>query len=175
VAVGDDWRGYTGYLDAAMLREIAPDFLQREIFCCGPGPYMAAMRDILRTYGFDMRRYHEENFVTPSSLAGTGADAEPGSSAGGNTAPIAEMTIEFSRSRKTALSPTSETIHSIAAKSGLYIPKGCGQGVCGTCRVRKISGEVEMSHNGGISDDDVEAGYVLSCCSYPRSDVSIDY
>lgn len=47
-------------------------------------------------------------------------------------------------------------------------------GICGTCKVMKTAGEVEMEHNGGITDEDV-AEYILSCCSVPKGDVVIDY
>ena len=32
-----------------------------------------------------------------------------------------------------------------------------------------------MEHNGGITDDDVAEGYILSCRSVPKGDVAIDY
>jgi ferredoxin len=48
-------------------------------------------------------------------------------------------------------------------------------GICGTCKVMKVSGDVEMSHNGGITDEDVAEGYILSCCSVPQSDVVVEY
>jgi len=41
--------------------------------------------------------------------------------------------------------------------------------------VLKTAGEVDMEHNGGITDEDVAEGFILSCCSVPRGDVSIDY
>jgi hypothetical protein len=31
-----------------------------------------------------------------------------------------------------------------------------------------------MVHNGGISDDDIAAGYILACCSNPIGTVTID-
>ncbi len=27
-----------------------------------------------------------------------------------------------------------------------------------------------MSHNGGILDDEIDEGYILACCSRPKSD-----
>jgi stachydrine N-demethylase, reductase component len=32
---------------------------------------------------------------------------------------------------------------------------------------------VHMVHNGGISDDDIEAGYILACCSRPIGRVEV--
>ncbi len=48
-------------------------------------------------------------------------------------------------------------------------------GICGTCKVHLKEGEVTMEHNGGITDDDEAAGYVLSCCSVPKTDVVVDF
>jgi len=33
---GLPWQGYRGYLDESKLEMISPDFMEREIFCCGP-------------------------------------------------------------------------------------------------------------------------------------------
>jgi ferredoxin len=38
----------------------------------------------------------------------------------------------------------------------------------------KLSGEVEMNHNGGILDDEIEEGYILACCSRPKTDVQVE-
>ena len=47
-------------------------------------------------------------------------------------------------------------------------------GICGTCPVQKLSGQVHMVHNGGITDEDIEAGYILACCSRPIGAVTIN-
>ena len=60
--LGEAWAGYRGYLNLRMLELIAPDFLEREIFCCGPTPYMSAVKHLLQGHGYDMSRYHEEAF-----------------------------------------------------------------------------------------------------------------
>jgi hypothetical protein len=31
-----------------------------------------------------------------------------------------------------------------------------------------------MVHNGGISEEDVEAGYILACCSNPIGKVAVE-
>ncbi|MER9344924.1 iron-sulfur cluster-binding domain-containing protein [Mesorhizobium sp. M0601] len=66
-----------------------------------------------------------------------------------------------------------ESIVAAAAASGLRIPTGCGEGSCGTCRVRLMSGQVDMRDQGGISRRDKAVGYILACCSYPLSDLEI--
>lgn len=45
----------------------------------------------------------------------------------------------------------------------------------GTGRVRVQEGETGMSHNGGIADEEIAEGYVLSCCTKGKSDGSVEY
>ena len=46
-------------------------------------------------------------------------------------------------------------------------PFACKGGVCGTCRVRLVSGEVRMDRNFALEPDELDAGYVLACQSHP--------
>ena len=62
----------------------------------------------------------------------------------------------------------------VARASGLNIPSGCTFGLCGTCKIMKTEGEVHMVHNGGISDEDIEEGYILACCSNPIGKVVVE-
>ena len=73
----------------------------------------------------------------------------------------------------TATCNESDTVLVAAKAAGLNIPNGCNFGVCGTCKIQKLSGEVHMVHNGGISADDIEAGYILACCSRPVGRVEV--
>ncbi|MFK8329840.1 2Fe-2S iron-sulfur cluster-binding protein [Pseudomonas sp. BJa5] len=107
-----------------------------------------------------MGRYHEEAFVA-------------------QVAPVSLRTTEghqvnFSRSGHSVRVAPGETLHAAAGRVGLHIPKACGMGLCGTCRVLKLSGEVTMTHQGGISDEELAEGYVLSCCGIPQGDVTLD-
>ena len=58
----EPWSGLRGFLSIDMLRVAAPDLAERVVFCCGPAPYMAAVRRMLDGAGFDMQNYHEESF-----------------------------------------------------------------------------------------------------------------
>jgi ferredoxin len=65
-----------------------------------------------------------------------------------------------------------ESILSVAIEAGIDLPHDCDMGVCLTCPTRIVSGEVDQT--GGTLDDSViEQGFALSCCCYPRSDVTI--
>ena len=68
----------------------------------------------------------------------------------------------------------TETLLGAARAAGLAIPSGCTFGVCGTCKIKKTSGQVHMVHNGGITDEDIEDGYILACCSNPIGKVAVE-
>lgn len=48
------WPGYQGRLSQIMLGLMAPDYLDREVFCCGPEPFMQGVREMLASLGYDM-------------------------------------------------------------------------------------------------------------------------
>lgn len=177
VEIGQTWNGYRGFIDRDKLSLMCPDFLDREVFCCGPEPYMAAVRGILQDAGFEMRRYHEESFGEIPAVAEEQALEQAETAQEEHEAlEVGDLlSVDFAESGKSVRIAPGETIHAAATKLGLHIPKACGMGICGTCRVHLASGEVTMEHNGGITEDEIAAGDVLSCCSVPVGDVSVDF
>jgi ring-1,2-phenylacetyl-CoA epoxidase subunit PaaE len=56
------------------------------------------------------------------------------------------------------------------------LPFACKGGVCGTCRARLVTGEVTMRRNYALEEDELAAGYVLTCQSVAASSqVTVDY
>ncbi|MCV6546519.1 MAG: hybrid-cluster NAD(P)-dependent oxidoreductase [Cohaesibacter sp.] len=163
------WTGYQGQFNQLMLGLMAPDYLEREVYCCGPEPFMQAVRDALSGLGFDMDKYHQESFGAPVETEADQPDLDDVIPDDDNKAEIL-----FATSGVTAKVAETDTILVAARSVGLNIPSGCTFGVCGTCKVKKTQGDVHMVHNGGISEDDVEAGYILACCSNPIGKVEIE-
>nr|WP_244163968.1 2Fe-2S iron-sulfur cluster binding domain-containing protein [Rhodococcus koreensis] len=56
----------------------------------------------------------------------------------------------------------------------MNMPSSCGQGLCGTCKVTLVSGEVDMQHNGGIRPKEIAQNKILLCCSKPRTPLVVD-
>ncbi|WP_047463531.1 hybrid-cluster NAD(P)-dependent oxidoreductase [Rhizobium rhizogenes] len=163
----DLWSGLKGRIDKAKIGLLAPDFMDRTIFCCGPEIFMDAVRSMLVAHGFDMARFHQESFqpaqaTTPLAEVSDDAPTE------------AATSISFTMAGKDVPCAPGQTILQAARGAGVRIGAACESGLCGTCRVLKLSGEVEMSHNGGILDDEIEEGYILACCSRPKTDVQIE-
>lgn len=167
--------GMTGFLDGPKLAALAPDLLQREIFCCGPRVYMDAVRAALMAANFDLAHYHEESFsfATPEALkAATPIDAAADKRTEVSAAD--RFKITFTRSGRTIDCAPDQFILEAARAAGLRLPFSCAKGLCGTCKSKKVSGDVEMNHAGGIRPREIEAGMFLPCCSKPLSDVVIE-
>lgn len=168
-----DWSAPTGYLDLALLARIAPDFGERAIFCCGPEPYMAAVRALLAEGGFDMSRYHEESFNfadATSDESGDEADAEALVAAADSTG----FNVEFTKSGRNVVCAPGQKLLEAARSAGLRLPSSCAKGMCGTCKSRLVSGEVHMAHGGGIRQREIDQGFILPCCSTPLTDLVIE-
>jgi len=166
-----DWSGPTGYLSLPVLKSIAPDFAEREIFCCGPDPYMTAVKALLKDAAFDMAHYHEESFSferLDTQTAETEAQPAPAPAAAGG------FKIEYTRSGRTIDCGPDQFILDAARAAGMRLPFSCTKGLCGTCKTKKLSGEVVMTHGGGIRQREIDQGMILPCCSKPLSNVTLE-
>lgn len=169
------WMGHRGRLTRSMLESIAPDLAERTTFTCGPQPYMTAARGLLEETGYDMARYHEESFSFDSLPTVEQPPApEPPAEGAVPSAVETGYSVEFVKSGKTITCRPDESILDAALTAGLRLPSSCSQGVCGTCKLQKLAGEVDMKHNGGIRPKEIAADKILICCSTPLSDVRIE-
>ncbi|MDX6233120.1 MAG: glycine betaine catabolism [Nocardioidaceae bacterium] len=178
------WSGLRGRLSADMLQALVPDLHERVTFTCGPALYMASVRGILAELGYDPQSYHEESFsfdqlrdTDPTMLDdGELADliASPGPDDTSAASTTSTYAVEFVRSGKTVQCGPDENVLDAALAAGLRLPSSCTLGMCGTCKVSKLAGEVDMNHNGGIRPREIDQGKILICCSKPLSDLTID-
>jgi ferredoxin-NADP reductase len=154
------WNRHHGRLNIEMLRQIAPDFLDREVFVCGPEGYMTAVRSMLTDAGLGMDRYHEESFTLAEPAA-------PEASTG-------QFTVELLRSGQIVDCDAGTPVLEAAARSGITLPSSCGQGLCGTCVATLKKGTVSMTDNGGLRPRDKLENKILLCCAKPLEDLVID-
>jgi glycine betaine catabolism B len=164
------WTQAIGYLNIDLLKQIAPDFSQREIFTCGPKPYMTAVRDMLKKANFDMLHYHEESFNFEELTA---SPAETITIEATKTNGIS-FSVELTKSGVTIDCAAEQFVLDATKLAGLRLPFACSQGLCGTCKSKLISGKVDMKHGGGIRQREIDQGLFLPCCSKPLSNLVVE-
>ncbi|MFL6767291.1 MAG: 2Fe-2S iron-sulfur cluster-binding protein [Sphingomicrobium sp.] len=140
-------------------------------FICGPGPMMDAAEAALVDLGVGKDRIHIERFLAGRPSAALAAQiAQLQEKAAGLTIGV---TLD-GRTRKVEF--TEANILDSVREAGLPAPFACKAGVCATCRAKVTRGKVEMAARYGLTDEEIAAGYVLTCQSVPVGEgVAVDY
>ena len=169
------WRGEVGRLTRTMIERLVPDLHEREIFVCGPPPYLESVLALLDEAGVDPGRVHRESFVLGSE--GAPADLPPAGTAptrDGGRPGAASYSVELRRSGRTIACDDRTTVLQAAADAGITLASSCGEGVCGTCKTTLLAGTVDMQHGGGIRPREIARQQVLLCSSRPLEDLVVD-
>lgn len=152
-----------GRLDLAQIKAALP-FDDYDFYLCGPAAFTQAIYDGLRDLNIADERLHAETFG-PSTLQRRANGAalavvQPPAA----TEPVP---VYFSDSdRQARWTPASGSLLELAESSGLSPEFSCRGGSCGTCRTRRLSGQVHYPNPPAeLPDDDM----VLICCAVPAA------
>ncbi|MFA6575206.1 MAG: 1,2-phenylacetyl-CoA epoxidase subunit PaaE [Nocardioides sp.] len=165
---------FSGRLDADRLRRLLSVLVPIDgvdhVWLCGPLAMIDYAREVCAELGVPADRVHAELFYVdepPPELHRLVPVVD------GETSDVTVVLDGLS-----AVVPMSRaaTVLDGAQASRSDLPFACKGGVCGTCRALVRDGEVEMRRNYALEAAEVDAGFVLTCQSYPVSDcVTVDF
>lgn len=161
------WTGKTGRLTKDAIKGILldiPDFKAQEAdyFMCGPTGFMHTVQETLGELKVPKKNLFKESFVA----SGTEDDAS-------SDAPKIverEVTVILDNEEFTFSVPPKKTILECGLDQNIDMPFSCQSGICTACRGKLLSGKVHMEESDGLSDEELEKGYILCCVGHPLTD-----
>ncbi len=133
-------------------------------YLCGPAQMVASIKECLLSLGVGADKIHTELFFAKKEqIAATKPVIKQG-------AESAKITI-INDGRKTDIAYKQEdgSILQAAINAGIDVSFACKGGVCATCRAKVLQGEVDLGTIYGLEKEEIEAGFVLTCQSIPKS------
>ncbi len=159
------------HLDALIAARLLPADADH-VYLCGPIELTDLARTALLAAGTPSERIHREIFttkqqgmvtLTPQAVTATSVVIASG------TATLHGRATEFEMY-------AGDTVLDAVQRVRPDAPFACRSGVCSTCQAVVVDGTVDMAVNYGLTPDEVERGYVLTCQATPTSPtVTLDF
>jgi ring-1,2-phenylacetyl-CoA epoxidase subunit PaaE len=165
-----NWQGLKGRIDsekvARFVQENPPKTDKSEYYICGPGDMIEIVQTTLMGNGIPKKDIHKE-FFSPTSTTELNVV---------QAADEATLTAHLSGKEIKLAIQKGKTILDTLLDAGHEAPYSCTSGACSSCMAKVIKGTVEMEACFALDDDEVQAGYILTCQSHPTSsEVEIEY
>lgn len=167
-----NWQGHSGLLNHDMLIKIferLPDWgIDHSTYLmCGPEGMMKNVQNILVE-----QRIPEDKIFKESFVAGT-IDKELKGTDGVINEEVTdtkEVKIIYDGEEHIFSVSPGKSILETALDLGIDLPYSCQSGLCTACRGKCISGKVKLDEEEGLSEAELEEGYVLTCVGHPLTD-----
>jgi ring-1,2-phenylacetyl-CoA epoxidase subunit PaaE len=168
---------FNGRIDSGKIETLLKSFAHPNridhAFLCGPGAMIEDAKATLTRLGTPSANVHIEYFstdgvpVAPRRVVTAAASAEQ---------PVALAHVTLHGLGYDIPMMDGETVIDAGERLGIEMPYSCRGGMCCTCRAKLVSGEVEMALNYSLEPWEMEAGYVLTCQSRPKTkEIVVDY
>ena len=161
---GASWEGHKGRLDKALASDILMDIAQnkvasREYFICGPTGYMKTVFETLIDFEVPEKQIHKESFYS--------GEAKPKEESVSKTDEEIMVTILLDGEEYEVNVPPNKSILDAALDMNIDMPFSCQSGMCTACRGKLLEGSVTMEEEDGLSEEEINEGYVLNCVGHP--------
>lgn len=165
----------TGRLDAERIGRLLESFVSvadiDHYWLCGPFEVVVGAQKVLHDMGIPGNRIHRELFFVEDVAPRTAHHLEPTV-----PGPTSEVTVVLDGRSSTLTLPRDRVILDSAQESRDDLPFACKGGVCGTCRAKVTTGEVDMRRNFALETSEIGEGFVLTCQTFPVSEtVTVDF
>ena len=159
-----------------ILRDYGNDAsVEKHYYLCGPRGMMNEIEAVLTEFNVEKQYIHKESF-------NSGKDVDEVYNKVKIVLPVdkkkdgKDVKIKIYNEEHIVSVKTDETILEAAMRDGYDPPFSCQIGACATCRAKLVSGNVVMDERDGLTDDEINQGYILTCQSHPVTEnVYVDY
>ena len=128
---------------------------------CGPEGMMRNAEQLLIADGVKPDQIMKESFTASTQKA---ANQNASSSA------VRKVILHYEGNRYEIEVLPGTSILETALDENIDLPFSCQAGLCTACRGKLISGKVEMNDAEGLTQDEKDQGYVLTCVGHPLTD-----
>ena len=128
------------------------------VYYCGPAGFMTACADA--SADWPRERVHCEHFAAPAPARAPEANAAEGDDGAG-------FTIEIASTGQHLAVPPERSIAEVLRAARIGIETSCEAGLCGTCKVRYLRGEVD--HRDCILGEDEQQEFLTVCVSRAKA------
>ena len=161
---------FNGRLDGEKVRAALGKIIDSddidEAFICGPEEMIFGIKEVLGEAGLPDKQIHFELFATGNASK----RKKPNVAGDQGSGQVCEVQVkDGGNSFSFNLPFDTESVLDGALSRGADLPFACKGGVCCTCKAKLLEGEVEMAVNYALEPEEVEAGFILACQSFPKS------
>jgi ring-1,2-phenylacetyl-CoA epoxidase subunit PaaE len=126
-------------------------------YLCGPEIMTNKLIDDLAYLGIPKDKIHRELFlITAQNIENISQKSQISATVDGK--PYQFETQE------------GKTILKSGLEQNIPLPYSCQSGLCGMCKMKCTEGKVTMFKNHALTKQDVKAGYIITCQSFPQTE-----
>jgi ferredoxin-NADP reductase/sterol desaturase/sphingolipid hydroxylase (fatty acid hydroxylase superfamily) len=148
-----------GYITRISIEEILNKYGKNEVdfYLCGPEIMTNKLMEDLLYLGISKEKIHRELFlITAQNQISNSQKAQV-------SAIVFGKMYHFETQE-------GKTILQSGLEQNIPLPFSCQSGLCGMCKMKCTDGKVTMQNNQVLSEQDLKAGFILTCQALPQSE-----